>query len=307
MTRRRKTEISEDQRKKFFQAIKTSNKLTRERDHLIFTLIYKYGLKPGEVAGNERQQSKVPGIKIADMVPERNAVMIHKGPIADYKVFRLLVDTEDMKRLVAYQGARTEGKLFHDATADTINYFFHQYANQANIRDATPEVLRSFYKPPEIERRHYRYLSEIDPDISDYALDMADYFVLNFCIENTSRRIISETLEAKHGKGWWEKATIRDTVRDYVKSRQKEERDTTVELRSDDPLAYTTLGHLQEIITDNWTEFEGKIRSQMSMSKVFKNLNDLRAVIAHSSSFSVDEKTRFELAVKDWRRIQSSS
>jgi len=143
---------------------------------------------------------------------------------------------------VEFKGARTEGKFFYNATADSINYFFHQYASQAHIQDATPEDLRSFYKPPEVERRHYRYLSEIDPDISDAALDMADYFILNFCIENTSRRLISQTLEANHGKDWWDKAKIRDTVREYVRLRQKEERDTTVELRSNDPLAYTARG-----------------------------------------------------------------
>jgi len=307
LTKRRNIELSGDQIKAFFKAVKNSQKPTRERDNLIFTLIWKYGLKPGEVAGNERQQSKVPGIKVTDIVPKRNTIIVHKGPIADYKVFRLVVDSSDMKRLVEYQGARTEGKLFHDATADSINYFFHQYASQANIRDATPEDLRNFYRQPETERRHYRYLSEIDPDISDTALEMADYFILNFCIENTSRRLISQTLEANHGKDWWDKAKIPDTVREYVRLRQKEERDTTVELRSKDPLAYTTLGHLKEIISDNWAHFESKIRSERAMSQVFNRLNELRAVIAHSSGFSEDEKTRFDLAVKDWRRIQSPS
>ena len=290
MTKRRNIELSGDQIKAFFKAIKNSQKPTWEREHLIFTLICKYGLKPGEVVGNDRQQSKVPGIKVTDIVPKRNTIIVHKGPIADYKVFRLAVDPEDMKRLVEFKGARTEGKFFYNATADSINYFFHQYASQAHIQDATPEDL-----------------SEIDPDISDAALDMADYFILNFCIENTSRRLISQTLEANHGKDWWDKAKIRDTVREYVRLRQKEERDTTVELRSNDPLAYTTLGHLKEIITDNWNDFEGKIRSERAMSQVFNRLNELRAVIAHSSGFSEDEKTRFDLAVKDWRRIQSPS
>jgi hypothetical protein len=222
-------------------------------------------------------------------------------------VYRQSIEPEDMKRILQYKGERTEGKLF-DIDADSVNYFFHQYAKQANFpRDAAPEALRSFYKPPEIERRHYRYLNEIDPDISDRALDMADYYILTFCIENTSRNLISQTLEAKYGKGWWDKAPIRDSVRDYVKQRQKEELDTTVELRSNDPLAYTTLGHLKEIIQDTWSEFEAKIRSEKAMSNVFNRLNELRAVIAHSSGFSEDEKIRFELAIKDWRRIQSST
>jgi integrase len=204
LTKRRNIELSEDQAKAFFTAIKNLQKPTRERDYLMFRLIHKYGLKPGEVAGNERQQSRVPGIKISDIVPKRNSIIVHKGPIAYYKVYRLPIAPEDMKQLVQYAGGRTEGKLFHDATADTINYFFHQYAKQANIpRDATPEDLRSFYKPPEIERRYYRYLSEIDSDIVEASLDTADHYVASFCIENTVRRLISRTMEDKYDKNWW--------------------------------------------------------------------------------------------------------
>ncbi len=302
--KRRKAEISEDQVRKFFHIIKNSDKLTRERDWLIFKLIYRYGLKPGEVAGNVRQHSRVPGIAITDLVPERNAVIVHKGAIAGFKVYRLSVEPEDMKRLLQYKGEKTEGKLF-DIDADSVNYFFHQYAKQASFpRDASPEILRTFYKPPEIERRYYRYLSEIESDIVEASLDMANHYVVSFCIENTVRRLILRTLDDKYDKDWW-KTKVPSDIQQYAEERQREERETTRDIRSDEPLNYTTFGHLKVIIDVNWTDFEDKIRSRGSIDKALSGLGEFRNIIAHSGTLSKDDKEKFDMAVRDWRRVQS--
>src|SRR5438132_2176752 len=48
-------------------------------------------------------------------------------------------------------------------------------------------------------------------------------------------------------------------------------------------------------------DFTYKIRSQKSIDRALSGLNELRHVIAHSGTFTEDEKLRFDLAIRDWR------
>lgn len=143
-----------------------------------------------------------------------------------------------------------------------------------------------------------------ESDILQEARKMADFYALYYSLENSIRRLISERLSEKHGATWW-KSKVPLGVQQEVEKKQKEEKDTTMSIRSDDPLAYTNFGELISIFDQNWADFSDTLRSQKAMQTILSQFNKIRNVVAHSCALNEDEITRFKLYMKDWFRIQS--
>ncbi len=143
-----------------------------------------------------------------------------------------------------------------------------------------------------------------ESDILQEARKMADFYSLYYSLENSIRRLISERLSEKHGANWW-KDKVPDGVQKEVEKKQKDERDTTMSIRSEDPLTYTNFGELISIFDQNWSDFSDTLRSQKAMQTILSQFNKIRNVVAHSCALNEDEITRFKLLVKDWFRIQS--
>ncbi|MGA3293682.1 MAG: Swt1 family HEPN domain-containing protein [Candidatus Acidiferrales bacterium] len=141
-------------------------------------------------------------------------------------------------------------------------------------------------------------------DILQQARKMADFYALYYSLENSIRRLISERLSEKHGATWWADR-VPEGVRNAVKDKQQDERDTTMSIRSEDPLSYTNFGELISIFDQNWDDFSDTLRSKKAMQSILSQFNKIRNVVAHSCELNEDEITRFKLLVKDWFRIQS--
>src|SRR6266849_6768181 len=143
-----------------------------------------------------------------------------------------------------------------------------------------------------------------ESDILQEARKMADFYALYYSLENSIRRLISERLSEKHGPHWW-KDKVPEDLRREVEKKQKEEKDTTMSIRSEDPLSYTNFGELIVIFDATWDDFSDTLRSPKAMRSILSQFNKIRNVVAHSSALNEDEITRFKLLVKDWFRIQS--
>lgn len=141
-------------------------------------------------------------------------------------------------------------------------------------------------------------------DILQEGRKMADFYVLYYSLENSIRRLISERLAERHGRTWW-KSKVPSVLQAEVEKKQKEERDTSMSIRSEDPLTYTNFGELIGIFDANWADFSDTLRSQKAMQQILSQFNKIRNVVAHSCELNEDEITRFKLLVKDWFRIQS--
>ena len=141
-------------------------------------------------------------------------------------------------------------------------------------------------------------------DILQEARRMADFYVIYYAVENSIRRLISERLEDKYGPTWWA-SKVPPGVKTEVEKKQREERDTAMSIRSEDPLTYTNFGELISIFDANWSDFSDILRSQKSMQLILSQFNKVRNLVAHSCVLNDDEITRFKLTVKDWFRIQS--
>ena len=143
-----------------------------------------------------------------------------------------------------------------------------------------------------------------EADIRTQARKMANFYVLYYCIENSIRRLISDTLSEKYGVNWWDQK-VPEGIRSEVKDKQSKEKDTAFSIRSDDPLSYTNFGELIDILNANFADFSDTIRGKKAMQQVLSPFNSIRNVIAHSCDLNDDEIKRVELLVKDWFRIQS--
>lgn len=141
-------------------------------------------------------------------------------------------------------------------------------------------------------------------DILQEARKMGNFYEIYYAVENSIRRLISERLEDKHGPTWW-KTKVPAGVQAEVEKKQKDERETAMSIRSDDPLTYTNFGELIAVFDANWVDFSDTLRSQKAMRDVLSQFNKIRNVVAHSCALNEDEITRFKLLVKDWFRIQS--
>lgn len=124
------------------------------------------------------------------------------------------------------------------------------------------------------------------------ARKMADFYVLYYAIENSIRRLISETLEEKYGPTWWA-AKVPEKVRPEVEKKQKEERESAMVIRSEDPLTYTNFGELIDIFAANWADFSDILRSEKSMRVTLSQLNKVWNLVAHSGRLHQDEIDRF--------------
>ncbi len=150
----------------------------------------------------------------------------------------------------------------------------------------------------------------VDPDLFDYdirkgAKKTSEFFHLYYCIENSIRRMIKQTLEEKHGMDWWNKANISEGVKNSVSDNIKKEKDSLMTSRSiDDPLAFTTLGELSSIIIENWEDFASQLKSKKAVGTILFQLNQIRIAVAHSNELNEHDANRLEILIKDWQHQQ---
>jgi len=155
-----------------------------------------------------------------------------------------------------------------------------------------------------IKRQEVVDVELFESDILLEAGKMADFYAIYYSLENSIRRLIAGRLSEKHGATWW-KDKVPNGVQQAVQEKQQEERDTSMSIRSEDPLSYTNFGELISIFDANWADFSDTLRSKKAMQSILSQFNKIRNVVAHSCALNEDEITRFKLLVKDWFRIQS--
>ncbi|NKB67658.1 MAG: hypothetical protein GKR89_11385 [Candidatus Latescibacteria bacterium] len=131
---------------------------------------------------------------------------------------------------------------------------------------------------------------------------MAKHYELFYCLENSIRRLVQETLEATHGDAWWDQCSP-DDVKKNVTDNIQSDLDSGFTLRSEEEIDYTTFGELGVLVRKNWQDFDTLFASQKAFSKIMTSLNTLRGPIAHCSPLAEDEVARLRLTVRDWFRL----
>lgn len=156
--------------------------------------------------------------------------------------------------------------------------------------------------PPAIKQSALEYYPQFEKEVRLQAATMAQYYELFYCLEQSARKLITETMEEAEGADWWERK-VPQVIREYVQRLMQEEVDMGMTQRSERAIDYTTFGQLFDIIGANWTHFELIFTSRPAVQRIVKNLNMLRGPIAHCCPMSEDEIDRLVLTLKDWFRL----
>jgi hypothetical protein len=156
--------------------------------------------------------------------------------------------------------------------------------------------------PPSIKQSALEYYPQFEKDVRQQAASMAQYYELFYCLEQSARKLITETMEEAEGADWWDNK-VPQAIRDYVNRLIQDELDMAITQRSERAVDYTTFGQLADIIMANWAHFDPIFTSRPAVQRIVKNLNMLRGPIAHCCPMSEDEIDRLVLTVKDWFRL----
>jgi Swt1-like HEPN len=159
------------------------------------------------------------------------------------------------------------------------------------------------HNPGAVAQNPVEYYPQFELAVRAEAGEMARHYELFYCLEQSIRKLISETLQESAGANWWNSGKIPPAIVEDVKDRQQKETDSGVTRRSDAAIDYTTFGELSVIITSNWDLFGTIFTSRRAVEKVMSSLNLLRGPIAHCCPLSEDEVDRLRLTVKDWFRM----
>lgn len=180
--------------------------------------------------------------------------------------------------------------------------------NNLLINAALSEVERDhnislFEKKSESDVIDETYYPQFDERFRAEAAEMAVNFRIFYCLENSIRELISETLEEHFGETWWNE--ISPTIKTAAEGLRQKEIDMGAIPRSSNLLDYTTFGELSTIIEQNKEAFEGRFTSFRAVNKVLWQLNMLRGPIAHCKPLAEDEVLRLHLSLRDWFRAMS--
>lgn len=142
----------------------------------------------------------------------------------------------------------------------------------------------------------------LDNSDIDESMRMASVYAAITAFERSARRFITKVLLGEHGQGWWEDC-VSTKIRDVAERRRTEEDKVKWHgTRGDDPLTYTEMGHLANIIQQNWVDFEPHIRRMEWATGIFSTIERSRNVIMHSGVLDPDDVERVGMNIRDWVR-----
>ena len=147
------------------------------------------------------------------------------------------------------------------------------------------------------------YYPQFEQAVRAEAAEMSQHYELIYCLEQSIRKLITETFQDALGADWWNSGKIPPQIHRDVAERVKREEESGMTRRSDALLDYTNFGELSVIITSNWDLFSPILTNQRAVTRVLNSLNLLRGPVAHCCPISEDEVERLKLSVKDWFRL----
>lgn len=135
------------------------------------------------------------------------------------------------------------------------------------------------------------------------SMNMSDCYQILYCFENDVREIVNDIMYQSYGDNWWD-AHVIQKIQDEVKKRQNAEKDSVYFGRVDDPLYFTTLGELKEIITGNYEIFTNLFRSKRFVDELLFQINRLRIVVGHNCMLEDMDVTTLKQNIERWYTVK---
>lgn len=141
-----------------------------------------------------------------------------------------------------------------------------------------------------------------DDDLLAEARLMSTVYTAIAAFEMSVRRFVKKVLIDTHEEEWWEKG-VSEKIRKFAESRRTDEEKAKWHgVRGTDLLSYTELGHLSQIMQQNWEHFEAYVPRVDWATALFSTLERSRNVIMHSGSLSIPDIERIGMHIRDWNK-----
>lgn len=141
-----------------------------------------------------------------------------------------------------------------------------------------------------------------DDDLLQQARLMSTVYTAIAAFEMSVRRFVKKVLLDTHGEDWWDKG-VSEKIRKFVDARRTDEEKVKWHgVRGDDLLSYTELGHLPQIMQQNWEHFEAYVPRVDWATALFSTLERSRNVIMHSGSLAMPDVERIGMHIRDWNK-----
>jgi hypothetical protein len=141
-----------------------------------------------------------------------------------------------------------------------------------------------------------------DEDLLEQARLMSTVYTAVAAFEMSVRKFVKKVLMDAYGEEWWDKG-VSDNIRKFVRTRRTDEEKVKWHgARGDDLLSYTELGHLPQIMQQNWQFFDAYVPRVDWATALFSTLERSRNVIMHSGSLSLPDVERIGMNIRDWNK-----
>lgn len=145
-------------------------------------------------------------------------------------------------------------------------------------------------------------LDALDIEKVASARAMAVVYTAIAAFENSVRELISKTLLENVGEAWWT-TSVSEKIRVAAQARMaEEERVRWHAQRGGDPIQYTMLPNLLNIIRQNFTHFEPFVHDIDWAASIFDTVDRSRNVIMHSGHLGQRDIARIGSLITDWSR-----
>ncbi len=142
----------------------------------------------------------------------------------------------------------------------------------------------------------------LDDELVASAKRMAVVYTAIAAFKNSVRNLLSNILLEERGENWWEEC-VSEKIRKRAEARMADEQKVRWHTRrGDDPINYTLMSDLINIIRDNWDKFEPHLHSAEWAASILAPIERSRNAIMHSSTLDREDIERVGIYIRDWTK-----
>ncbi len=143
-------------------------------------------------------------------------------------------------------------------------------------------------------------LAVLDSELVDRAKAMSVVYTAIAAFENTVREFITKVMLENAGANWWEEK-VSEKIRKAAEQRREDESKIKWHTqRGEDPINYTMLPNLINIIRQNQEIFLAFLPDVDWAASVFDTIERSRNVIMHSGTLTKRDISRLGSLIRDW-------
>ena len=143
-------------------------------------------------------------------------------------------------------------------------------------------------------------LGVLDDELVAEGQRMSTVYTAVAAFENSARRLVSSTMLEGKGESWWEDGVSVKVQKKAKDRREDDEKNRFHSQRGEDPINYSDLGDLLNIIRAHPDLFEAAIPSPEWAQNIFDAVERSRNVIMHSGTLSSGDVARVGINIRDW-------